>query len=160
MEVVQTGNYVLDALIGSKSVIAKNQGILLQIKVKLPEHLYIAEEHLCMVVGNLFDNALEANLKVQEVDKRYIKIDITYRDNALFMYFENVAVGEDRDRQYQWTTTKKQISMDSELRILIGLLRCIMVIVKENRKIKCFIVRFACQMRKSDCLCMKNRILR
>lgn len=107
-DIVQTGNPGIDALLAVKGAVARSHDIKLQVDVNLPEALYISEEHLAIVLGNLYDNAVDANLKVQEKSKRFIQIDIDYQAQALTIYFQNASVGEDRDANYHWITTKHE----------------------------------------------------
>lgn len=103
----QSGNQEIDALIGSKSAWAKKNNIRLQIDISVPSALQIEAEHLSIVLGNLYDNAIDANLKIEETDRRYINIQIFLKDTDLMLYFENAAIKEDRIDKFHWTTTKR-----------------------------------------------------
>lgn len=103
----QSGNPEIDALIGSKSAWAKKNNIRLNIDISVPSTLQIAAEHLSIVLGNLYDNAIDANLKIEELPKRYIDIKILLKDSDLLLYFENAALEEDKNDKFHWTTTKK-----------------------------------------------------
>lgn len=107
VEALQSGNSAIDALIGSKTVLAKKSKIRVDIEMSVPADLNISAEHLIVVLGNLYDNAIDANLKIEDVEKRYINIQILFRSDNLIICFENAAEGEDRDNKYHWATTKK-----------------------------------------------------
>lgn len=105
-EVYQSGNQEIDALIGSKNTLAKKNGIQLDIDIAVPATLQISAEHLSIVLGNLYDNAIDANMKIEEKEKRYIKIQILMHGADLFLSFENPAIDEDRVGKIHWPTTK------------------------------------------------------
>lgn len=107
IEPYRTGNGALDALISSKNALAKKNGIRVEIDLQIPPVLKIADEHLVIVVGNLYDNAIDANLKIPEQEKRFIRIWIQYRNEDLIISFENAAAGENRGSRGRWLTTKK-----------------------------------------------------
>ena len=107
VEAYQCGNPAIDALIGSKSALAKKNDIRLDIDISVPPELQISAEHLSIVLGNLYDNAIDANLKIADKSMRYITIQILLRGNDLLLCFENAAIGEDRSDKFHWTTTKK-----------------------------------------------------
>lgn len=108
MEALQSGNSAIDALIGSKTILAKNNGIRVDADISVPVELNISTEHLIIVLGNLYDNAIDANLKIEEEEKRYINIQILFKNDSLLLYFENAAIGEDRGNRFHWPTTKKE----------------------------------------------------
>ena len=107
IEAYQSGNSTIDAVIGSKTALAKKEGIHIELEMAVSEDLYIPAEHLSVVLGNLYDNAIDANLKIGETDKRYINIKILLKGDNLIIYFENAAEGEDSENKSLWLTTKK-----------------------------------------------------
>lgn len=107
VEGVSSENSMLDALIGSKTNHARNNGIRVDVEVTVPRKLQIAAEHLTVVLGNLYDNAIDANLKIEDMAERYIRIKISLNQKELFIYFENAALGENKVNKGFWGTTKK-----------------------------------------------------
>lgn len=105
----QSGNRFLDALIGSKSALAKKNGIRLEIHMDAIAELQILENHLAVVIGNLYDNAIDACLKLNKTESRYIKIDIRYHSDNLLLVFENAAKGADRGNGALWRSSKKAV---------------------------------------------------
>lgn len=92
MESVHTGNATLDALLGSKGILAKKNGIRVEVEAIAPPNLQIAETHLSAILGNLYDNALDANLKIGDASKRYIRIEIAYQEGNLLIDFSNASI--------------------------------------------------------------------
>ena len=108
MESVHTGNVTLDALLGSKGVLARKNGIRVEVEAAVPSDLQIEETHLAAMLGNLYDNALDANLKIEDISKRYIRIEITYREGNLLIHFSNAAKEDAKRIGDTWRTTKAQ----------------------------------------------------
>ena len=108
MESVHTGNVTLDALLGSKGVLARKNGIRVEMEAAVPPDLQIEETHLAAMLGNLYDNALDANLKIEDISKRYIRIEITYREGNLLIHFSNAAKEDAKRIGDTWRTTKAQ----------------------------------------------------
>lgn len=107
LEAYQSGNNTLDALIGSKSAMAKRSGIRVQILMTVPQNLNIADEHLVTVIGNLYDNAIDACLQLKNKEDRYITIQIFLNANDLVLSFKNSAVGGTKENNEVWLTTKQ-----------------------------------------------------
>ena len=71
--VVKTGNPMADAILNSKISLAKSRNVPVKADVFIPLALRISELDLCVIIGNLFDNAIEASLTLPE-GKRLIRI--------------------------------------------------------------------------------------
>jgi len=61
---IRTGNVGLDAILSSKVSIARKNNIEVNCTAKVPKELKITDVHLCAIVGNLMDNAIEACEKI------------------------------------------------------------------------------------------------
>ena len=106
VESFHTGNLTFDALLGSKAGYAQRQDILVKVEASVPDHLNILDDHVSVVVGNLFNNAIDACLKIKEREKRYILIRILYQNQNLFIQFENSTNGEEKRIGNRFMTTK------------------------------------------------------
>jgi len=105
-----SGNPVIDAIFGSKANLAQKEGIRVEVDLRIPSILHISEEHLTIVLGNLYDNAIDANLKIEDKDKRYIKARMIGQGKELLIYFENAVHRADEQENSDWKfwkTTKK-----------------------------------------------------
>ena len=67
--VVKTGNAMADAILNSKISLAKSRGITVQADAHIPVKLKMSELDLCCILGNLFDNAIEASMALPEKDR-------------------------------------------------------------------------------------------
>lgn len=61
-----TGNFVMDVLLYHKKHQAAAWGIYWQCDARLPEDCPIKETDLCIIAGNILDNAIEACCRIQE----------------------------------------------------------------------------------------------
>ncbi|MDR2572189.1 MAG: GHKL domain-containing protein [Oscillospiraceae bacterium] len=67
---LRTGNLVLDAVVSSKLWYAQSLGIDVSIHAVYPENNNVKDNDLCAIIGNLFDNAIEACLRIENINKK------------------------------------------------------------------------------------------
>lgn len=104
--VVKTGNPMADAILNSKISLARSKGIPVQADASVPVALRISELDLCVVLGNLFDNAIEASLALPE-GRRLIRVYIEIKGSQLYISFTNfTAVGKRRKLGGRFRSTK------------------------------------------------------
>lgn len=107
-----SGNAVVDALIGSKTALAEMNGIMVDVDMAVLPDLQMADGDLTVMIGNLYDNAIDANLKIPEVDKRFIHIKILFDGGNVLFIFENAALEEEHTGSTEvWATTKEDSSV-------------------------------------------------
>ena len=94
--VVKTGNAMADAILNSKISLAKSKGINVKVDAHVPVKLKMSELDLCVILGNLFDNAIEASLPLPE-ENRLIRVYMVMKNTQLYISFTN------------FTSTKKQV---------------------------------------------------
>ena len=61
--VIKTGNPMTDAILNSKISLAKSKDIEVLADAHIPVKLSLSELDLCCIIGNLFDNAIDASMK-------------------------------------------------------------------------------------------------
>lgn len=83
-----TKNKIIDAILSSKIELCKNKNIELNIDAKLPENIGIQDIDICIILGNLIDNAIEACDRIEN-DKRYINLSIGTKNNYVYIKIEN-----------------------------------------------------------------------
>lgn len=86
--VVKTGNAMADAILNSKISLAKSKGIAVQADAHIPVKLNISELDLCCIIGNLFDNAIEASLPLPP-EQRLIRVYMDMKGTQLYISFTN-----------------------------------------------------------------------
>ena len=85
---VKTGNAMADAILNSKISLAKSRGIPVQVDAHIPMKLKMSELDLCCILGNLFDNAIDASLALPE-DQRLIRVYMDMKGSQLYISFTN-----------------------------------------------------------------------
>ena len=124
--VVKTGNTMADAILNSKISLAKSKGIKVKVDAHIPIKLKMSELDLCVILGNLFDNAIEANLPLPE-DERLIRVYMDMKNTQLYISFNNFTVSRKLAKEANlFKTTKGDdhgfglVSIDSIIEKLDG----------------------------------------
>lgn len=91
--VIKTGNPMTDAILNSKISLAKSKDIKVIADAHIPVKLKTSEIDLCCIIGNLFDNAIEACEKLP-VDQRMIRVYMDMRNTQLYLSFTNLTAGK------------------------------------------------------------------
>ncbi|MEE0381711.1 MAG: ATP-binding protein [Oscillospiraceae bacterium] len=86
--VVKTGNPMADAILNSKISLARSRNIPTQVDAHIPVKLEMSELDLCCIIGNLFDNAMEASMALPE-EKRMIRVYMDMKGTQLYISFTN-----------------------------------------------------------------------
>ena len=91
--VIKTGNRMADAILNSKLSLAAQKNIQVKADAKIPVSLTVSELDLCIVIGNLLDNAIEACMELPP-EERLIRIYMEMKGNYLYMALTNTAAGK------------------------------------------------------------------
>ena len=91
--VVKTGNSMADAILNSKISLAKSRGIPVHVDAHIPVKLSMSELDLCCIIGNLFDNAIEASAALPE-GERMIRVYMDMKGSQLYISFTNFTVAK------------------------------------------------------------------
>ncbi len=83
-----TGNIVIDSILSTKTLLAKQQNIRLDFSVMLPKRFPITDVTLSALLGNLFDNAFDACKRLPK-EKRWITFQIKVQEDMLIIFLEN-----------------------------------------------------------------------
>ena len=103
---VKTGNAMADAILNSKISLAKSRDIPVQVDAHIPVKLKMSELDLCCIIGNLFDNAIEASLALPP-EERLIRVYMDMKGTQLYLSFTNfTAQGKREKRNGRFLTTK------------------------------------------------------
>ena len=94
--VLKTGRVMVDAILNGKISIAAGNDIPVNAKAKLPPNLDMNDVDLCVVIGNLMDNAIEENRKLNP-EKRFLRIYIGMKNTQLYIAVTNAA-GKKREK--------------------------------------------------------------
>lgn len=94
---VKTGNAMADAILNSKISLAKSRDIPVQVDAHIPVKLRMSELDLCCILGNLFDNAIEASLPLPP-DQRLIRVYMDMKGTQLYISFTNFTAEKKRTK--------------------------------------------------------------
>ena len=89
----RTGNTGVDAMLNSKLTLAEQKGIRIRCDAELPKELFCNPVDLCVLLGNLIDNAIEACEKMEPDSDRSIRIYLCVNKKQLYLSVSN-ATGE------------------------------------------------------------------
>ena len=108
---IRTGNVGLDAILSSKVSIARKNNIEVNCTAKVPDQLKISDVHLCVIVGNLLDNAIEACEKIKSEEgnqfpQKFIRIYIGMFKQQLYISVSNSTNAKHRRRLNELVTSK------------------------------------------------------
>ena len=104
--VIKTGNIRIDAVLNSKLAVARARGININAKAIVPAELEINEVDICVIIGNLLDNAIEACEKEKEKDKQFIRVYIDILKQQLYIYISNSMANDIQKSGGRYITTK------------------------------------------------------
>lgn len=85
----RSGNINVDAILNSKLSLAEKSGISIKCDAALPDRLSVSAVDLCVVLGNLIDNAVEACEKIEKRDKRFLRIYLCVMKSQLYISVSN-----------------------------------------------------------------------
>ena len=92
--VLKTGNVMIDAILNSKLSLINSKNIKVNAKAVVPPELKLSEIDLCVIIGNLLDNAMEACLRQSENEERFIRVFIGVLKNQLYISVSNSVGGK------------------------------------------------------------------
>ena len=126
--VIKTGNTKADAILNSKISLAKSKDITVKVVAQVPVKLKMSELDLCVILGNLFDNAIEASLPLPK-EQRLIRVYIVMKNTQLYISFTNFTASKKQIKESNvFKTTKGEghgyglIRIDSIIKKLDGYL--------------------------------------
>ncbi len=106
--VLKTGNVMVDAILNSKISLAQSKNINVDATAKVPEKIRVSDTDICVIIGNLLDNAIEACCKLEISDKRFIRIYIGLLKQQLYISVSNSVGGEIKKAGKTYLTTKNE----------------------------------------------------
>jgi len=82
-------NETINLILSSFAAKAKRSDVQLTIDIKLPDLLPYSDTELCSLLSNALENALQAAAKVDDTNKRFIKLRIFSKNNKLCIDIRN-----------------------------------------------------------------------
>lgn len=103
---MKSGNQMADAILNGKLSLAGEKGISVTCKARLPEQLSMSDVDLCVILGNLLDNALEACEQIP-ADKRFLRIYMAVNKFQLYISIQNSAKEDLNFKEKHYISTKR-----------------------------------------------------
>ncbi len=91
--VIKTGNVMADAILNSKLALCKAKNVPYDVTASIPENCSVSDVELCVIIGNLLDNAMEACEKIEDKTQRFIRVYIGIFKSQLYINVTNSMVG-------------------------------------------------------------------
>lgn len=102
----ETGNVSVDAILNAKLSLVLKQGIDLNFKATVPQSLTVSDIDLCVILGNLIDNAMESCEKVEE-GSRFLRLYIGVLRQQLYLSISNATTETVRRIDAAYVSTKR-----------------------------------------------------
>lgn len=103
---VKSGNLMVDAILNSKLSLAEKDGVAVTCKAVVPESLAVDDVDLCVILGNLLDNALESCEKLPSAE-RWLRVYLAARGSQLYVSIQNSAVEDPSFNARNYITEKR-----------------------------------------------------
>ena len=102
-----SGNLQLDSILNAKLAIAEKGQIRIHCDASIPPQLHVSDLDLCVILGNLLDNAIESCRKIKEPDERFIRVYIGILKKQLYISITNATSETVKQRTNHYFTTKR-----------------------------------------------------
>ena len=103
----KSGHTGVDAILNSKLSLAENQGLKVKCDAQLPKILSFNPVDLCVLLGNLIDNAIEACEKMEQSQERFIRVYLCVRKQQFYISVCNSTNEVVRKLDWEYISTKR-----------------------------------------------------
>lgn len=103
---VKSGNLMVDAILNSKLSLAERAGVDVTCKAVVPDALTVDDVDLCVILGNLLDNAIEA-CEPLAAGERWLRVYVAARGGQLYASVQNSAAPDPSFNQRNYITEKR-----------------------------------------------------
>ncbi len=104
---IKTGNVSVDAILSSKLSVASEKEISINCKAKVPGKLAVRDVDLCVIIGNLIDNAIESCEKMKEQERRFLRVYIGIFKQQLYISVTNSTNESVRKKNRELISSKR-----------------------------------------------------
>ena len=102
-----SGNLQLDSILNAKLAIAEKGQIRIHCDASIPPQLHVSDLDLCVILGNLLDNAIESCRKIKDPDERFIRVYIGILKKQLYISITNATSETVKQRTDHYFTMKR-----------------------------------------------------
>jgi len=106
-QLVESGNINLDAILNSKISLAIKNKIQINYKAIVPKKLTISDIDLCVLIGNLIDNAVDACEKIKDDRLKFTRLYIGVFKQQLYISVSNSTNEIIKKLDDEYITTKR-----------------------------------------------------
>ena len=103
---VKSGNLMVDAVLNGKLSMAEQKQIPVNCSAGLPESLPVEDVDLCVILGNLLDNALESCEKLP-AEQRFLRVYMAVNRKQLYVSVQNAAKEELDFKERNYITDRR-----------------------------------------------------
>ena len=104
---IKTGNVTVDAILSSKLSVAAGKQIEINCKAKVPEKLSVSDVDLCVILGNLIDNGVDSCERMEETDRKFIRVYIGIFKEQLYLSVMNSTKEKKRRKEWEFVSSKR-----------------------------------------------------
>jgi len=115
--ILKTGNVMVDAILNSKLTMMREREIQVDATAVVPQEVNISGIDLSVLIGNLLDNAMEACMRIEKKEDRFIRIYIDIIKKQLYICVTNSMEGRARKSGMLFLSSKEGIHGFGILRI-------------------------------------------
>lgn len=115
--IISSGNIVLDSIFSYKLMMCKNNHIQVNYTVHYSNLCPLCDMELCSIIGNLFDNAIEACIKLPEANrlisfiikpyKQMLSITVTNSSDGKYTFKEGILISSKDDTLFHGLGLKR-----------------------------------------------------
>lgn len=113
---IKSGNITLDAILNSKVSLATSRDIPVDVTAFADEKMTVTDIDLCIILGNLMDNAIDACMLIGDPTERFIRIYIGKLKKQLYISVTNATTAQQRNDSGIYLTTKDRATHGNGLR--------------------------------------------
>lgn len=103
---IKSGNVNLDATLNSKLSLAEAKDITIKCSANVPGEIAISDIDLCVLIGNLLDNALEACDTMTNGEEKFLRVYISILKQQLYICITNSTKEVVRKFNYEYISNK------------------------------------------------------
>ena len=87
---VNSGNLAIDSLVSNYIQVAEHDGIPFDTKIRItPDLIHVDNYDLCVIIGNLLENSINASRKIPSMADRHILFEAYNSDSELVLHISN-----------------------------------------------------------------------
>lgn len=103
---IKTGNNILDTILTGKQLYCQQHQISMTVVADGAQLMFMDVMDICSIFGNALDNAIESVEKLEDVNRRLIRVAVFVQDNFLMIRVENYFETQVKMQNGEFATTK------------------------------------------------------